>query len=197
MRKKLGLITPEERQQQISAAQSATPVADAPQAAESAPQESGVDVASLALNGAQVTSLVDVITQVGTGAMPKETAVAVIKAAFPTLTDALIANIIDPIAPGSISADGTPAPTQPQGEEQRQAGTGEMMGLSTLQFNRNRKAISKTLDDLAAGTLSETQARVFLSSIGMSPDNVEALIADAKDGSVDSTIPEEVTSEQS
>ena len=196
MRKKLGLITPEERQQQISAAQSATPVADAPQAAEAAPQESGVDVASLALNGAQVTSLVDVITQVGTGAMPKETAVAVIKAAFPTLTDALIANIIDPIAPGSIAADGAPAPTQPQGEEQRQSGTNEMMGLSTLQFNRNRKAISKTLDDLAAGTLSETQARVFLSSIGMSPDNVEALVADAKDGTVDTPLPEEAANEQ-
>ncbi len=118
MRKSLGLFTPEERQQQISAAQSAAPMADEPQA------------------------------------------------------------------------------TTPQTEEQRQAGTGEMMGLSTLQFNRNRKAILKTIEDLASGSLSETQARVFLSSIGMNPDSVEALIKDASDGSVDTPIAQEATSEQ-
>jgi hypothetical protein len=65
-----------------------------------------------------------------------------------------------------------------------------MSGLSTLQFNRNRKAITKTLDDLATGSISEAAARVFLSSIGMSPDNVEALIADAKDGTVDTPLEE-------
>jgi lambda family phage portal protein len=115
MRKKLGLITPEERQQQISAAQTAA----------MAPAES-------------------------------------------------------PTAQSS--------PTQPQ--EQRQTGSGEMMGLSTLQFNRNRKAIAKTLEDLANKTISQTQARVFLSSIGMSAENVEALINDAIDGSVDTKLPE-------
>lgn len=115
MRKKLGLITPEERQQQISAAQTAA----------MAPAES-------------------------------------------------------PTAQSS--------PTQPQ--EQRQAGTGEMMGLSTLQFNRNRKAIAKTLQELADKTISQTQAKVFLSSIGMSPENVDALISDAIDGTVDTKLPE-------
>lgn len=115
MRKKLGLITPEERQQQISAAQTASIQTEKP----------------------------------------------------PEATQAL---------------------TQPQ--EQRQTGSGEMMGLSTLQFNRNRKAIAKTLQELADKTISQTQARVFLSSIGMSPDNVEALITDAIDGSVDTKLPE-------
>jgi lambda family phage portal protein len=83
-------------------------------------------------------------------------------------------------------AEATPAP-----QEQRQSGTGEMMGLSTLQFNRNRKAIAKTLEDLANKTISQIQARVFLSSIGMSPDNVEALITDALDGSVDTKLEED------
>jgi lambda family phage portal protein len=191
MRKKLGLITPEERQQQISAAQTQQAAqASTPEAAESAPANNGVDVASLALNGAQVTSLVDVITQVGTGAMPKPTAVAVLKASFPTLSDSLVASIIDPIVPGAIAADGTPAPVQQTEQEQRQAGTGEMMGLSTLQFNRNRKAIAKTLQELADKTISQTQAKVFLSSIGMSPENVDALISDALDGTVDTKLPE-------
>ena len=70
-------------------------------------------------------------------------------------------------------------------------GSGEMMGLSTLQFNRNRKAIAKTLDDLANGVIGEATAKVFLSSIGMNDANAQALIDDAKDGSVD-TLPAEV-----
>jgi hypothetical protein len=67
-----------------------------------------------------------------------------------------------------------------------------MMGLSTLQFNRNRKAIAKTLEELSSGAISEAAARVFLSSVGMSEASVQALIDDAKDGSVD-TLPAEVT----
>lgn len=97
----------------------------------------------------------------------------------------------------AISAAQTQQATQAQAatqavkaEEQRQTGSGEMMGLSTLQFNRNRKAIAKTLEDLANKTISQTQARVFLSSIGMSAENVEALINDAIDGSVDTQLPE-------
>jgi lambda family phage portal protein len=85
----------------------------------------------------------------------------------------------------AISAAQTPGATT-----QVQTGSGEMMGLSTLQFNRNRKAIAKTLDDLASGAISEAAARVFLSSIGMSETNVQALIDDSKDGSID-TLPAE------
>ena len=80
-----------------------------------------------------------------------------------------------------------------QATEQPAIGSGEMMGLSTLQFNRNRKAILKTLEDLASGSIGEAAARVFLSSIGMNQANVDALIADTKDGSVH-TLPAEVPS---
>jgi capsid protein len=83
------------------------------------------------------------------------------------------------------------AQTQGAAETQPATGSGEMMGLSTLQFNRNRKAIAKTLNELASGAISEAAARVFLSSVGMSEASVQALIDDAKDGSVD-TLPAEV-----
>lgn len=72
---------------------------------------------------------------------------------------------------------------------------GEMAGLSTQQFNRNRKAIDKILNELASGQTSEAKARVYLSSIGMKPDSIEALIQDALDGSVD-TLPEAVSDTQ-
>jgi hypothetical protein len=84
------------------------------------------------------------------------------------------------------------APAQASQPEQSATGSGEMMGLSTLQFNRNRKAILKTLDDLASKSISEAAARVFLSSIGMSQANVDALITDASDGTIDTQVAEEV-----
>ncbi len=63
--------------------------------------------------------------------------------------------------------------------------SGEFAGLSTLQWNRNRKAIQKVLEELAAGTTSEAAARVYLEGIGLQPKSIDALIEDAMDGTVD------------
>jgi hypothetical protein len=68
--------------------------------------------------------------------------------------------------------------------------SGEMMGLSTLQWNRNRKAIEKTLDELASGDMTEAKARVFLGAVGMSQASIDALVADAMDGTIDTPLPE-------
>ena len=65
------------------------------------------------------------------------------------------------------------------------------MGLSTQQWNRNRKAIQKTLDELAAGTMKEPTARVFLKTTGMPDEHIDVLIADALDGSLDTQLPTE------
>jgi len=63
--------------------------------------------------------------------------------------------------------------------------TGEMANLSTLQFTRNRKAIKKILEELAKGETSESAARVYLGGIGLTEASVNALIADAMDGAVE------------
>lgn len=181
LRLQLGLLTPEERTEQMMTAQTES---NASAMSDSSPTE---NVAAQALNGAQVTSLVEVITQVGTGAMPKDTAKPVLQAAFPAFSPELIDSIIDPIEPGTISADGVPTAVENAPVE---TGSGEMMGLSTLQWNRNRKAIAKTLDELASGDISEAAAKVFLSSVGMSPASVDALVADALDGTVETELPE-------
>lgn len=191
LRKKLGLLTEQEITAQMMARQTES---NAP--VDSTGGEASVDVASLALNGAQVTSLVDVITQVGTGAMPKETAKPVLKAAFPSFSDELIASIIDPIEPGSISADGVPtaASTAVEGE-QAETGTGEWMGLSRRQLTNNRKALTDVLNGLADGSMSEALARAQLSMIGLAPENIDAIVADATDGEVSNPLPAEVASE--
>ncbi len=65
-------------------------------------------------------------------------------------------------------------------------GTGEMSSLNRRQFQNNQKAITDLLNALIAEDMSEARVRVGLSALGLSPDNVDALIVDAKDGSIDS-----------
>lgn len=70
--------------------------------------------------------------------------------------------------------------------------TSELANSSTLQFKRNRKAIEAILNELANGETTEAKARVYLGSIGMRQESIDALIADALDGSVDELPPEPV-----
>ena len=67
------------------------------------------------------------------------------------------------------------------------------MGLSRLQWQRNRKALADILNGLADGTMSAALARAQLSMIGLSEKNIEAIISDASDGTVDNPLPAEST----
>jgi lambda family phage portal protein len=69
--------------------------------------------------------------------------------------------------------------------------SGEYMGISRMQWNRNKKAILETLQNVADGTLNRAQAEVFLSGVGLSPENISKLLEDASDGSVDSVSEED------
>lgn len=79
-----------------------------------------------------------------------------------------------------------------QAEQQdQQAGTSEWMGLSRLQLKNNRKALNDLLAGLADKTLTPALAAAQLSMIGMSQKNIDAIIADASDGTVDEPLPVE------
>ena len=56
---------------------------------------SGADLAATALNGAQVTALLEVLNQIATGTIDKDAAVALITAAFPTITEALASQMVN------------------------------------------------------------------------------------------------------
>jgi lambda family phage portal protein len=84
--------------------------------------------------------------------------------------------------PAAIKAQEEAAAAGPEGAPQP---TGEFAGLSTMQWNRNRKAIKGVLDELAAGTTSESAARVYLGGIGLAQASIDALIKDATDGKVE------------
>ena len=60
------------------------------------------DVAATALNGAQITSLVDIVMQSAAGAVPVSSAKAIVQAAFPTLPAATVDAIFADVLPGSL-----------------------------------------------------------------------------------------------
>ena len=60
------------------------------------------DVAATALNGAQISSLVDIVMQSAAGAVPVTSAKAIVQAAFPTLPAATIDAIFADVLPGSL-----------------------------------------------------------------------------------------------
>jgi lambda family phage portal protein len=95
-----------------------------------------------------------------------------------------------PMAEGATLSMQDPALIEAQATKQTsepvEVPSGEMAGLSRQQWNRNRKAIQDVLSELASKQISETKARVFLEGIGLTQSHIDALIADASDGSVDS-----------
>ena len=67
---------------------------------------------------------------------------------------------------------------------------GEMSDMSRLQWGRNRKAIEDILAELIAGTASETKAKVFLQTLGLTEATAQALIQDVRDGQIDTDLTE-------
>ena len=67
-------------------------------------------------------------------------------------------------------------------------GTGEMANLNRRQLQNNQKAITDFLQSMIAGDMSEARVRVGLSSLGLSSGNIDLLIKDALDGTIDTDL---------
>lgn len=78
------------------------PEADAPGAVVDPSAPPAEDVASQALNGAQIESLINIVIQASTGAVPVDTCRAIVQAGFPMLTEDQINNIFKSVNPGSL-----------------------------------------------------------------------------------------------
>lgn len=122
-----------------------------------------------------------------------QTQAAAINAKFPNGPQITWRDLIAlPMPAGTTMAMQDPAAIAVQEKTAAQSGdggetqpTGEFAGLSTQQWNRNRKAIAKVLEELSRGESSEQAARVYLGGIGLTQQSVDALITDAMDGTVD------------
>jgi hypothetical protein len=90
--------------------------------------------------------------------------------------------------PGAQTNENTGAPVSDLGNvsktEQEQGG--EWLGITTVQWRRNRKAITDVLTDFARGKLKRNVAKVLLRSIGIPDRGIETILDDASDGQIDS-----------
>lgn len=91
--------------------------------------------------------------------------------------------------PEEIASVQSSSPQQPQDASQSQS-SGEWMGLSRLQWNRNRKALQDVLDGVADGSMSPEMGKAQLAMLGLTPQNADAVIADVSDGTVSNPLPE-------
>lgn len=85
-----------------------------------------------------------------------------------------------PIPSAPVAAGATPELPQ-----------GEYTTIGQRAFTNNQKRIKSALDQFASGSMSQVMAEQTLASIGLTPDRIAALIADALDGGVqDQTVSE-------
>ena len=139
-------------------------------------------VADTAMNGAQVTSIVEIIAQVAARVIPPGTAKALIRSAFPAVPQANVDEMLAPFA--SLPATPQIASDMPQGEYTQ---------LGQRAFANNQRRIRSTLDQLASGEISQVMAEQTLASIGLAQDRIAVLVQDALDGRVDDPALQETT----
>lgn len=91
---------------------------------------------------------------------------------------------LQPGAPMSAAPMATvAAPALPQGE---------YTSLGQRAFSNNQKRIKSALDQFTRGEMSQVMTEQTLASIGLAPDRIAALIADAMDGGVEDSAVQEV-----
>lgn len=71
-------------------------------------------------------------------------------------------------------------------ETGEQAASAEMLGVGRRDWMNSRKAINDILQEMANGAISENRARLDLDALGVPPAKIDAYIADAADGSIQS-----------
>lgn len=91
------------------------------------------------------------------------------------------------LQPGSpVPAMATAQPASPQP-------VGEYTQLGQRAFSNNQKRIKSALEQFASGEMSQVMTEQTLASIGLAPDRIAALMADAADGSVEDSAVQEAS----
>ena len=147
------------------------------------------DVASTAMNGAQVASLVDVISQVTLGTLPAESAIQAVTLAFPTISMEQARAMINPAAtqsglPPTVGPDGEPLPPGAVAPAATPPSAGAFAGAKRSDFTNNMKATNDVLKSFIGGT-SEVLTVASLKRLGWSDADAASLVTDAKDGKID------------
>jgi len=128
------------------------------------------DAPDLILNGAQVTSLVSIVTLVGQGTLTPEAAKAVITSVFPISEDQASAMVDSAkVAAPSLPALITPAPITPTGQPNIGA---DGMPIEKPAVNNEETIVGKM--GISVSTFSKAMKRVDFAVIGSKADNTSA-----------------------
>jgi len=139
-------------------------VAAAAQAESVAPQ-----VADVSLNGAQITGLIQIISQVPAGLITKDGAEALITASFPSITAAQVASILAGVSESAPAAE--PAPALPLGAPAgRSLGEQRAMTIS-IDFDRTFAADPQLWGAFAAKSVAEGNTVVMISRRPDTPED--------------------------
>lgn len=84
------------------------------------------------------------------------------------------------LTPEQLDAGVTVEPATPQAEP-----TGEYMGLSRLQQQRNRKGIDDAIEKARSGEWTRARAEADLQMLGLAQSSIDAVLADVADGTLD------------
>lgn len=141
----------------------------------------GEQIQQQALNGAQVTSLQEIVTAVIAGTMPPETAKAMVIAAFPVLSPETVDEIIDPAYRAFQEADKRKDTTDnTEGDNQpSDSGNGDAPAPTTTEQSKRPKA-SAALSDGGSWwrELTAPEAKVEFAKIEKAADKVESELTD-------------------
>lgn len=129
-------------------------------------------VQDTALNGAQVSSLLEMLAKAKSGEIPAASVGPMIRAAFPAMTEEEVNGIVAPLSELAKAPVSGPAA---QG----------FTGITRMQWVRIERAVQDIAAKMKAGTMSPVMAKAFLSQFGLTPEQVTALVDDASDGSID------------
>lgn len=122
----------------------------------------GVNMASTALNGAQVTALIEVLAQVSQGNLSKDSAVAIITSAFPTISD----GVADEMVSGAIKV--TPPTVLP--DASRSLAESRAMTIS-IDFDRTFAADPSLWGDFARQAKADGNTVVMVSRREDTPED--------------------------
>jgi hypothetical protein len=152
-------------------------------------------VQDTALNGAQVSSLVQIVQSINDGILPKESAINLIQAAFPGLDEARVRGIVGPLKEGKGETEpenkgagqpaDAPAPIKEQGgnasiekaarlpkiDHERKAVKQFISDMQTLMERALSEQRDMVLDALGTGKLAKKEAEDYwplLNSLGIS-----------------------------
>lgn len=150
-------------------------------------------VQDTALNGAQIRDgLLTIVDKVVNGQIPLAAGLAIIKISFPTAPVDLVQEVLSALSgfvpktlsDGSPNPAASPEPAQATGAVPT-ASAGVFAGKKHRDFSNNLKQINAVVKGFIEKQASEALTRVSLQRLGLSPEEIDTVIDDVRDGSVD------------